>query len=132
VYDESKGGFIPAQPFSSWTWDSTNKGWKPPVDAPQPPVWAGDDPTSDETTAIKKSYTWDEDAYQADTNDPKTAIFLRFDSSGTDKSNTQKMIKIMRLMYENKYEGRDDVLGLAMDLGVDYTNNYSGFEQVKY
>tara|TARA_X000001382_G_scaffold40609_3_gene27200 strand:+ start:4945 stop:7698 length:2754 start_codon:yes stop_codon:yes gene_type:complete len=66
------------------------------------------------------------------TNDPKTAIFLRFDSSGTDKSNTQKMIKIMRLMYENKYEGRDDVLGLAMDLGVDYTNNYSGFEQVKY
>ena len=73
VYDESKGGFIPAQPFSSWTWDSTNKGWKPPVDAPQPPVWAGDDPTSDETTAIKKSYTWDEDAYQADTNDPKTA-----------------------------------------------------------
>ena len=35
-------------------------------------------------------------------------------------------------MYENKYEGRDDVLGLAMDLGVDYTNNYSGFEQVKY
>lgn len=56
TYDASRDAFIPPQPFASWTLDETICDWVAPVAHPND----GD-------------YRWDEDAYQADTNDPKTA-----------------------------------------------------------
>ena len=56
TYDASRDAFIPPQPFASWTLDETICDWVAPVAHPND----GD-------------YYWNEDVYQADTNDPKTA-----------------------------------------------------------
>tara|TARA_B100001559_G_scaffold313092_2_gene311671 strand:+ start:1851 stop:2297 length:447 start_codon:yes stop_codon:yes gene_type:complete len=56
--------FIDPQPHASWSIDATTPVWKSPV---------GDMPGI--TTAQRDAgqyYTWDESAYQGDTNDPKT------------------------------------------------------------
>ena len=55
TYDSENEAFIDAQPYPSWTLDS-DYDWQPPVDRPDP-----------------FTHYWDEDAYQADTADPKTA-----------------------------------------------------------
>ena len=58
TYDANRDAFIPEQPYPSWTLDEETCGWFPPIQRPQ---------------AEGSYYSWDEDAYQADTNDPKTA-----------------------------------------------------------
>mgnify|MGYP003134725546 FL=1 len=56
--------FISQQPYPSWSIGVGTARWYAPVDGP-PTL------TESEKTA-GKFYTWDEDAYNADTNDPKT------------------------------------------------------------
>ena len=56
TYDSGRDAFVPPQPFVSWTLDDSTCLWVPPIVMPSDGV-----------------YYWDEDAYQADTNDPKTA-----------------------------------------------------------
>lgn len=58
TYDASRDAFIPPQPFASWSLDEGTCMWVPPIERPY---------------AEGSYYSWDEDAYQADTNDPKTA-----------------------------------------------------------
>jgi hypothetical protein len=48
-YDPESDLFYPPQPFESWTKDSTNAKWIPPIPCPDPEM-----------------YVWDEDAYQLD------------------------------------------------------------------
>lgn len=57
TYDAVRDKFLPPQPYASWVLDEDDLVWVPPINFPE-----------DTTVA-----TWDEDAYQADTNDPKTA-----------------------------------------------------------
>lgn len=57
TYDEAKDAFIAPQPYNSWTLDEDSCIWEPPVSFPMD----------------GNLYIWDEDAYQADTSDPKTA-----------------------------------------------------------
>ena len=57
-------GFYPPQPYASWTLNSTTYLWEPPIAQPEL--------TQEEADAFAY-YSWDEDAYQADTADPKTA-----------------------------------------------------------
>lgn len=54
-------GFYPPQPYNSWTLNSTTYLWEAPIPYPD------DD----------NRYQWDEDAYQADTADPKTAGWVQ-------------------------------------------------------
>lgn len=56
-YDADKDAFIPPQVAPSWTLNETTCLWESPIPFPDD----GND------------YWWDEDAYQADTSDPKTA-----------------------------------------------------------
>jgi len=56
TYDSSRDAFIPPQPYNSWTVNDTTCLWDAPIAMPD------DD----------NDYYWDEDAYQADTADPKT------------------------------------------------------------
>jgi hypothetical protein len=56
TYDSVKDAFIPPQPYSSYTLNETTCLWEPPITIPDGVGWK-----------------WDEDAYQADTSDPKTA-----------------------------------------------------------
>jgi len=60
-YDATKDAFIPPQPFASWTLNETSCLWEAPIAMPD------DD----------NRYYWDEDAYQADTADPKTAGWVQ-------------------------------------------------------
>ena len=55
--------FINQQPHASWTVDTTAANWKSPITQPT---------LTDEEVAANKYYEWDEAAYQADTNKPKT------------------------------------------------------------
>ena len=50
--------------WSSWTFDTTTWSWKPPIPHPD-----GSD--------YLNGYDWDEDAYQADTGDPKTKGWVK-------------------------------------------------------
>jgi len=63
-YNSELDAFIPPQPYASWTLNSTSKDWEAPITQPT---------LTDEQTAAGSYYRWDEDAYQADTSDPKTA-----------------------------------------------------------
>ena len=56
--------FIQQQPYPSWSIGVGTAQWYAPVDGPP-------DLTVSEQNA-RKSYIWDEDAYNADTNNPKT------------------------------------------------------------
>lgn len=55
-YDQANNRYIPQQPFPSWTLNETTLVWDPPVSFPED----------------GNPYSWDEDAYQADTANPKT------------------------------------------------------------
>ncbi len=55
TWDEENNAFISPKPYPSWVLDS-DFDWQPPVTRPDP-----------------FQHEWDEDAYQADTADPKTA-----------------------------------------------------------
>tara|TARA_Y100000748_G_C15479288_1_gene482121 strand:+ start:1425 stop:1865 length:441 start_codon:yes stop_codon:yes gene_type:complete len=55
--------FIGQQPFPSWSIGVGTAQWYAPIDRPVL--------TADEE-AVNKFYTWNEDAYNADTNSPKT------------------------------------------------------------
>ena len=56
--------FISSQPYPSWSIGVGTARWYAPIDGP---------PTlTDSERAAEKLYTWDEDAYNADTNSPKT------------------------------------------------------------
>ena len=59
TYDADKDAFIPPQPYNSWTLNETTCLWEPPIAKPEGTGWK-----------------WDEDAYQADTSDPKTAGWI--------------------------------------------------------
>ena len=64
-YNEIVDAFLAEKPYASWVLDSTTKDWISPLGtAPER--------TEDMITA-KQDYVWDEDVYQADTSDPKTA-----------------------------------------------------------
>ena len=56
--------FINQKPYASWTISTTEALWTAPITQPT---------LTDEQVAAMSYYTWDEDAYQADTSDPKTA-----------------------------------------------------------
>ena len=71
-YDASLDAFIAPQPFASWTLDNTSKDWVAPITAPT---------LTDEQIAARSVYQWDEDAYQADTSDPKTAGWVLYTPS---------------------------------------------------
>ena len=56
--------FISSQPYPSWSIGVGTARWYVPIDGP---------PTlTDSEEAAGKFYIWDEDAYNADTNSPKT------------------------------------------------------------
>ena len=55
--------FISQQPYPSWSIGVGTARWYAPIDRPVL--------TADEE-AVNKFYTWNEDAYNADTNSPKT------------------------------------------------------------
>ena len=56
--------FISSQPYPSWSIGVGTARWYAPIDGP---------PTlTDSEEAAGKRYIWDENAYNADTNDPKT------------------------------------------------------------
>jgi len=63
-YNESLDAFVPAQPFASWTLNNSTADWDAPITQPT---------LTDDQIAAGSYYAWDEDAYQADTSDPKTA-----------------------------------------------------------
>tara|TARA_B100000427_G_C15192229_1_gene456487 strand:- start:53 stop:514 length:462 start_codon:yes stop_codon:yes gene_type:complete len=56
--------FIGAKPFPSWRVGINTAHWYAPIDGPPA--------LTNTEIATGKMYIWDEDAYQADTNDPKT------------------------------------------------------------
>jgi|TARA_E500000318_G_scaffold15881_1_gene16256 hypothetical protein len=62
-YDEGRDAFVPDQPFPSWTLNEDTCVWDAPVPYKNP-------------EALHPVTLWDEEAYQADTNDPKTAGWL--------------------------------------------------------
>ena len=65
--------------------------------------------------------------------DPSTAAYFRFDNSGTDKKNTQKMIEVMKKMYENRDKSRRDYNNAMVDFmllktHVDFTSDFNPFD----
>ena len=56
-YNSELDAFIPPQPYTSWTLNSTSKDWEAPITQPT---------LTEEQTAAGSYYRWDEDAYQAD------------------------------------------------------------------
>tara|TARA_R100001440_G_scaffold70331_1_gene92690 strand:- start:4726 stop:7542 length:2817 start_codon:yes stop_codon:yes gene_type:complete len=65
--------------------------------------------------------------------DPKTAVYFRFDTMGSDKTNTEKMIKIMKKMYENRDKSRRDYNNTIVDFtlpmpGVDFESDFNPFD----
>ena len=61
VYDATNDVFYPPQPYSSWTLNTTTWLWDAPINEP-----------SRMTENGIVEWEWDEDAYQADTGNPKT------------------------------------------------------------
>ena len=59
TYDAGRDAFIPPQPYASWVLDETTCNWGAPIPLPS------DSGTEDADGNII-TYTWDEDAYQAD------------------------------------------------------------------
>jgi hypothetical protein len=59
TYDAGRDAFIPPTPYASWVLDETTCNWDAPIALPS------DSGTEDADGNII-SYTWDEDAYQAD------------------------------------------------------------------
>ena len=59
--------FMPPKEHTSWVMATAEATWKAPITEPT---------LTQEEINARKFYSWDEDAYQADTNDPKTAGWL--------------------------------------------------------
>ena len=55
--------FVPQQPHASWTISTTEARWEAPLTEPT---------LTDEQIESGCYYSWDEDAYQEDSSDPKT------------------------------------------------------------
>ena len=70
TYDAELDKFLHPRPFPSWVLTPDTHAWTPPI--PEPTL------TEEELEAFKY-YRWDEDAYQADTSDPKTAGWVLHD-----------------------------------------------------
>ena len=64
--------FIEQQPYPSWSVGVGTAQWYAPIDGPP-------DLTVSEQNA-RKSYTWDEDAYNADSGSPKTVGWVLTDA----------------------------------------------------
>ena len=64
TYDSDNDVFYEPQPFASWTLNQTNWTWEAPISYPDDDL----------------EYYWDEDVYQADTSDPKTAGWVAYGS----------------------------------------------------
>ena len=64
--------FIAPQPYPSWSIGVGTAQWYAPIDGPP-------DLTVSEQNA-RKSYTWDEDAYNADSGSPKTVGWVLTDA----------------------------------------------------
>ena len=64
--------FIAPQPYPSWSIGVGTAEWYAPIDGPP-------DLTVSEQNA-RKSYTWDEDAYNADSGSPKTVGWVLTDA----------------------------------------------------
>jgi hypothetical protein len=62
TYDSENDVFIPPKPYASWVLNTSTWDYDPPIAYP---------------TDGNPVQGWDEDAYQADTNDPKTAGWIR-------------------------------------------------------
>jgi hypothetical protein len=69
TYDETRDAFIPRKEYASWTLDESTCIWKAPVDYP----------TADGGVVL---HVWDEDVYQADTSDPKTKGWVKYNVEG--------------------------------------------------
>ena len=65
TYDSDNDVFIAPQPFESWTLNTTTWLWESPIAYPE----------NSEVLLF-----WDEDLYQADTSDPKTAGWISYES----------------------------------------------------
>lgn len=64
TYDTARDAFIPQQPFASWSINEETCLWQAPIDQPS---------LTEAQQQAGTYYGWDEDAYQADTSNPKTA-----------------------------------------------------------
>lgn len=64
TYDTARDAFIPQQPFESWSINEETCLWQAPIDQPS---------LTEAQEQAGTYYGWDEDAYQADTSNPKTA-----------------------------------------------------------
>jgi hypothetical protein len=65
IYDSEADAFYAPQPFDSWTLNTDKYIWECPIPYPKD----------------GGVYNWNEDVYQADTSDPKTAGWVPRDSS---------------------------------------------------
>tara|TARA_A100001015_G_scaffold12891_1_gene15183 strand:- start:1986 stop:2420 length:435 start_codon:yes stop_codon:yes gene_type:complete len=63
IYDSVNDKFYVPKPFPSAVLDTTSWGWGAPIAQPT---------QTDDMIANDQRWKWDEDAYQADTGDPKT------------------------------------------------------------
>jgi len=64
IYDPELDAFYPEKPHASWTLNNSSCIWESPL-GPKP------QPTAD-MISNNQHYEWNEEAYQNDTNDPKT------------------------------------------------------------
>ena len=60
-YDNSLDAFFAPKPFTSWNKNTSSFAYEAPIAQP----------TGDATGSYTGSYSWDEDVYNADTNNPK-------------------------------------------------------------
>jgi len=61
-YDSAVDAFFAPKPYTSWTKNTSSFAYEAPIAYP----------TGDATGSFTGSYYWDEDVYNADTNNPKT------------------------------------------------------------
>ena len=65
--------------------------------------------------------------------DPTAAVYFRFDTGESDKTNTQNMVKVMKKMYENRDKSKKDYYNAIVDIalpmpGVEFENNFNPFD----
>src|SRR5210317_2315528 len=64
TWDEDNAIFWPKQPFASWVKNTTTASWDSPLGAA--PALTAEQTSQNEAGTHSWSYSWDEDAYQAD------------------------------------------------------------------
>ena len=70
-YDANRDAFIPPQPYASWSIDEETCLWQAPINQPL---------LTEAQQQAGIYYGWDENAYQADTIDPKTLGWVLYTS----------------------------------------------------